>query len=1857
MSTPKIIKDIAQKLFDIFYIDDYKYGRQLDDGSYRLVREKITPVTVENMLIKQKSLLTYQEFHSLDVAYIKWICIDLDISKQEIDTNEVNIENLNLVKQSADDICIFLDSIKIPYLLEFSGRRGFHIWIVFEELLTKEDGYNLISYILSHVELQNNIIADKFPTTPIVAENSKGIGKGVKLPLSQNKSSQKLSFFIKNKEFDCNNENWLAVPTNEFLIDQLDILCNTHTVSKNLIQKILIDYKPSGKAICERILKSQKIKPSFLSEDTSLDTILESLKKCSHIASILEEYQKGLGGKERNILSGLLGRLQTKSEPNFGYKLLLELFSNIKGFNKEITERKLENIKYYSPITCAFFDNCQECKRNKITSPVQLIDGVILEDVPPFKIDNIDNKLFLTLKEAQHKYSLSNDEVPLFPQLQKTECMSVKEISKLIEDVFNGKKNIEKESYKFKRIEGKKIRTLYNLEHKINLITTYLISILNNLFYTEISNYSFGYQLAPSFYNDNIFTNWFINWGLFSKNIEHVLFNEEYDDYFLVKIDIKGFYDNVDLQRLDIKLFEEAPSNIKVKLNALDPKELNKYKNIVTYLIALTKEVTGNTAKGLPQGPAYARYLAELYLLGLDKLTEDYIRLNKGREFYNRFVDDAYIFLESEERAIELNQKIEGWLKNNNLELNTTKSELCNVKEYRESGKFKKYKDDVKYTINQANKKKNILTNSEIQNAFIELENLTNDSKFGLKDNLRFFFYQFKDDVRLNYIRKELLKVLPFSNDGRGTLYMMFYTDLLHIYPNEFLNLIGNIDKLKGLSLTHYMNTILLEWDKIDNKEVFLNKLIEKTSHRDDICNADKLLILTIAIKQNIRMSPQFMDNCPTIIKTSVLKTPKIKYRNENYDMVENSLRDITDSELFIKELFRIINTNELDINVARNLANYTLTRFSEWNNEKLEFLNIENNLLLYFHCLCYFTLFESSDTHSNVTISWTILLEKSNHVTVKNKIEFLWIKQLVNFCTDDFSNNSYSLILGNLSGSVFSTYNCPNNFIDKYRDVLLFLLFSKSENLDNFLLNIDSFSDDSLFYSWLKNENVKLYPKNHNICMQNLAVNGLIVLENIANNKMFIKSINGKIDTEKFDFIECENCDNNEFEYPKDGFSILDGKIDKTDLVNFLISLSAKIKKHEAFKNNYNVNYPVFYNPIFFNEGKPLVPFYSLFEKAVSVSGIVKFNTIEFYWENLLEMIKSLNGTEIKIVNDNTQYNYSIEELDEKFFPDSELVIKDSEDKINFIKEFVIKVEGHKINTIFDFQYYWSLTILEIISKKERNKQSVLLKYLHVHFSCFKEDNCLLTDILFTVDDNVKINNTLLSDVFTTINKSILCFQTQLSSPESGISDVIDNYSSIEKESLTDNIEDNVKLSFSDFALKNVKCEEKTNYATNLSEIKLLINDEKCDFKTLLYFDHGSNLFQTLSSEKIHLINNRDYTYVAKKENKIYIYIPDKEIIKAFERVIKRKDIYLELHESPEKPNNNKLLFPIDDFYKSAFNSYSNVDTLQIEKLLKHHYSNTKDIKGRIVTWLCLFNEKSIEGSALECFMKSNDCSIVKLYDAIIECLSLHIGPETDDIKFFRENIEKYNKSEDHIIFPLKHPYRDANGLERLFEKCEFGKREIDVEKEVDKLLGENCTGKTIVIVADISISGSQAKKAMEYYMSEYSSDEKFKEKTIELEEKKEKYFTINSCDELKKLQGNIKSAKNIIFLSPIMTKKFKESILNELKIKGIEVDRITFEYSNSLLNEDSYSLGKVRLNVKNKELLYALMKDRELIKKIFNVKLKSYKNGISDSSIVERNTLLRIGSLPTKHIELFSLKPKNGSCSLLDYVDNWKK
>ncbi|AZB00307.1 hypothetical protein EG359_12060 [Chryseobacterium joostei] len=1850
-NSDNLYRILSDKLFSIFYVDDLKYGRQQENGSYKLIKERITPVTIEDMLRNQKSLLTYQELHIVDTAFIKWICIDLDISKKEIDENKINPSNLRDVKTAAEIVVEFLNEKNIPHLVEFSGRRGFHIWIFFERLVTKSDGYNLINYIYFNVKdkFASDIAVDKFPKVPFVNKYSKGVGSGIKLPLSQNKGSNKLSFFVNiNEEFDFEVDNWLSIPSEKFLQKQLEILSQAQPASIKIIESVLSDFAKTDSLPRNSYYKVKKA--SKIADNLSLEEIISSLSQCEHLKLIFNDFEKGLDNKERSILVGLLGQLQTQENINFGQELLLEIFSRVRGFNKEITLKNIETLKYLKPITCKSLGRCSSCFQCKTVSPVELIKGVSLEKISDYRIINIDFNLFNKIRKSLYQYSLKNDEVPLFPQLETINTIDFEVVKKSIEEIYKGGYIFDIDKYKFERKENSKIRKLFNIDPLNNIISIYFIFVLNTLYYSEISGNSYGYEFSSSFYKNNIFTNWFINWAKYTRKIESILFNLEYSNYYLIKLDIKSFYDKIDLQRLKIKLFEEAPLPIKNKLKELSNEDIIKYRNIISYLIDLSIKTTENSKVGLPQGPVFARYLAELYLGSLDTLVEKIFISDQKREFYYRFVDDIFIFVENEDRAKKLFENMHEWLSINGLQYNDSKTKIVNVQTYADSGEYQKFKDDIKYDINNANKNKNVLSQTEIQEAISKLEILTDDVKFGLKDNLRFFYNQFDNDRRLNSIKKKLAKKIPFTDTGRGALYFLFYNNLISNFPDEFWSLTESANKLTGLSLSHFLNTILLYQDDLSSHTEHIKILIENIYDRRDLSDADKLLTAILSLKTNNTITLNYSEK----IMFSALAQPDLKLDVSHWDLMEKKLESFNDI-ILLAEVNKIILTQSQTTDFLNVFASYLFLRFSEWKKNNHNFLKNEEDLKAYYQIISFLTLFEKSEDNNNLIASWKLLLEISveQGEYQDKKHQFLWVDKISDLHYEDFSNNSYSLILSNKRGSKIGEYFCLNEFLEQYRNLLIMMLFKKDQvnHFTHFkrdvLEEIDA--DESLFYGWIKDMTALLYPDTNDISLKNIALNGLIVLKN--GEKIFVKKVYENIEIKKYDYLDIDSSleETKEIEYTVSTEN-LNKILVAPNFCVFIKKLKSVIDIHMDFNSKYKT-FPIFYKPYESLSNLPIIPFYSDYERITDFKGVIADVNIATYWQTMEEIISRLDT--INLVQNNSKFNFTLNELNTRFYPTSPLFEMNDEFKIEFIQRFVDNIITDEL-TIFQYQSIWSTTVFELCSTFDNGLKDVI-NYLKIHFDCYKDDNVDL-DLLFSINEKLIIKDNNLLELYQTIIDSLEIFMEQV--PDNNI-----NFSQILKEIyitglfLDSKTENSIEIS--KFVKNNIRVEDTEHPISRDITYKVYLNDIiSSEIEKIYLYNHDYDIFQEESLEEIaNALRLRGaLQYLYKEGNTLYVYILQNEISKCYDRINRRKVLYNSVFvENTEQINLDAYisLFPKNNNLESIVSIIEGYTNFQeLKKMLSCHLKNPSELLHRISGWLYLFNDESIAGSELKQYMDDNDLNLEYLYRTILEVLFRHNYISEDHIKYFQETLSAYlEDGQKTILVPIKNPFDDENGLKRLLDKCNFESRTFNWLSNFNELCSE-VVPENIVFLTDISLTGYQTIKALEYYLkNDYESNDDLNFYFTHKEDGKkspqeERYFSFSNLDSCKNLHNNIFNCQKIVFLSAINTVDFESVIRNFFD--NINSNISFLKYGNPLL-EEGYLYNKLDYNTDEKKLFKVLINDTKLLSKLF-VLDKFYTDNLEECNII-----LRVNSLPAKHIKLFTLLPLKGK-PLLDYIQNWK-
>ena len=174
------------------------------------------------------------------------------------------------------------------------------------------------------------------------------------------------------------------------------------------------------------------------------------------------------------------------------------------------------------------------------------------------------------------------------------------------------------------------------------------------------------------------------------------------------------------------------------------------------------------------------------------------------------------------------------------------------------------------------------------------------------------------------------------------------------------------------------------------------------------------------------------------------------------------------------------------------------------------------------------------------------------------------------------------------------------------------------------------------------------------------------------------------------------------------------------------------------------------------------------------------------------------------------------------------------------------------------------------------------------------------------------------------------------------------------------------------------------------------------------------------------------------------------------------------------------------------------------------------------------------------------------------------------------------------YLIFPLKNPDRDKNGVYRILNKWGFGNREIDFEKMFKQLCEADCLNKKLVIIADTTISGSQSIKALEYYTRVFNDEEELKKIHSKLFKSTERYSQFENIDAQRIFNKNLKSLPEITISTPIITTEFKTKISQFVFFKG----KIINWFFNKEIGDKKYLFGEILFNNDHREILKIYMR-----------------------------------------------------------------
>lgn len=786
---------ISQLLFDLFVTNDSAIAVQTDHG-YKTVETEVTSEMLGYMLETKSAIAVYQQATYKDT--LKWICFDFDCTSEE---------NLPIVYSSVISPFVSnLTHMNIPFLLEFSGRRGFHVWIILDKMIPKSAGYALLLSIerecLPHVESEGELYKlDRFPAT-----NAGGnkFGKAVKIPLSYHRKG------MYSQLIDCTEEYCLQSVTSlteQFIDTQYKIL-NDYTPASfdELQQKLALDLQQAKPDRISRITYS-------IDDPIQFDDLINVMDRCCALRLIKRHIlTDSLSHLDRSVLVGTLIHITG------GSSLLHRIMSTQSNYDEKRTDTILKEMhSHYFSLNFAQLYSYYNLDKESYLDPKQSVIEWILNELG-LKYDSsimtqndIARKLNLfDIVKKEQNYQLFNDEVVdvlILNDLQRFSAIDLSQIASIIKEVEAGNtympENIVYEKYIRCETEGRQ-RDLFVLSAFDRVLTTALSFKFEELYAGLLNGYS--YHLNRMIGGD-VFFPWISSWNRYKKAISAYLTTPIFRDFSFIKIDIHHFYDSIRLNTM----FDLCIA--KIQKNSV---ECDKAVNIFSFLVRYNAKLMMREKydHGVPQGPAYARVLAEFFIsLAIDRFV-DSCSSQFGKIKLFRYVDDIYVFLEPEKKPYEFLSAFSKCMEEHHLYLNKQKTKIW--------GRIQDISDRDIYDLCEhaaENYKIQSFTNLDFWNEEDLVEPLATYDSFLMRNgewdikDANFILNDSIDPFLSNLYLSQFSDLLMMSTVGRGSIFRKFY-NIIFRDPSRFSRFLRNQEYTKipspSLNMSNMISILFL---------------------------------------------------------------------------------------------------------------------------------------------------------------------------------------------------------------------------------------------------------------------------------------------------------------------------------------------------------------------------------------------------------------------------------------------------------------------------------------------------------------------------------------------------------------------------------------------------------------------------------------------------------------------------------------------------------------------------------------------------------------------------------------------------------------------------------------------------------------------------------------------------------------------------------------------------------------------------------------------------------------------------------------------------------------------------------------
>ncbi|ABK98628.1 reverse transcriptase domain-containing protein [Pelobacter propionicus] len=1857
------IDQLAHQLHDVFAASKKAYAVQDNDG-YKTKYARLSPYTIRRMLQNKLSIMTYQMVNMSDV---KWLCLDFDMPNQVIGEGaEPKKDLLKDLLQVVKGACVQLDALSISYLVEFSGNRGFHIWIILDRYISKAFGYEINTKIMELIDITEPFSVDLFPTTAKISKE--GIGKGVKLPCSCHVKSGCYSFLISNV-YEADTINIYKNELNNTFIDsQISILNDLKRQNpKEIMNALGLSEQLVDRRSYDKFIKTSSITVTG-DDEVSIDSVLNDLSGCSFLKAILKNYRLGLTEKERVIIVGLLSKIQSDNDPFFGNKLLEELFSRMPNYRPELTRKKLECLKL-QPVTCEYLrhfrsDEKCSCLDGTKKSPIEHIRGVAIADNDPFAYEPMETEKVIT---AASKYTYQNDEVAMPTVLLKLEDMKGNNLEAVWHSVLHEVRPLKK-FYTFRRQEEDKVRILITLTAKEKVLTKLAIKALHAFYYPGFSDCSYGYRFNYSLSNNNLFYPWLQQWNIFTKEIKNIVDDENAESMYVVKLDIKGFYSNIDREMLRIKLVDGPTDEIRVAFKSLGETEIDKIKVLASWFISIC-DATVEGKKGVPQGPAFARYLAELYLMDFDRFIERMVSGSLGRYF--RYVDDVFVFVDTEAEAASILAYATNFLKSLGLHLSHGKCFVGTIAQYKPE--ISRYFSRAKYVVDHA--KLQTDHSGKITNAITTLFSLLrNDGDGGQinESNLPFFLTHLSQHRLVHERLVKLEEYVLRMNRGRGSLFRNFFKRYIETTTNS----LRHVDDLQaltgGLKREVFISSILSKIISGGDVSAYKNELrgvLTKYAMSQDLTVVEKELLGVIMLHDQDICDVEFLSKISPTLLSEIMQVPIAK--NIPPAVVPYIAARIVGLEAtdFLRSAYSMVRTTKLENVVAyRELGATFLKKFindmgaNQPTDYKFEFIQSVDDAQKFHHLLAFFTVIveDVEVTFEAIINVWHAFMYFLNNRQLdygKKLDQDSWLVEWDKI--ELLPGKVTSLLTLSLTDGFVKGYNCELRLYEAfYKNIVILMVVNEPSNGISIMEGISSplaevlERDKRLYLKWIieGGKTVQPYP-NKAVCISNILINDRLVLrkgndylvrvrrldhvsESLLSETGMVIHEEGQWDPGYQTFTFNFNAKKQTIE------EILNGANSVLATVSELIKLKFGIES--SCQRCFGSDAESYSSTGQFDEYisdslSPLVPlalcdnhiFDITYKKVVS-------NSINGFLEIVFENMVTVNKP---MYNLRYPFNFSSKDIVKKLVPPK--LRSDKNAMLQYLKQMYIdKTMSYDDNNPYEVERAKISGIIRYkIGRKEIITSTDISGILYDYHSLFEHKDEKHKLLLKVTDIKISPDITSFIDIYKTIIVSINSFYSMAQDTDTipKLPDLLFNDLTrivVTVNGFIENGFDALPIAYNEgFLLKEALPLDLTWLnQCDITADKINVTfgiDETISFGAItLSADEASNLVMVmaLGGKSIELskfeidtvelmISNQ--CFLAKHENELLVIVMSSSVMRTFEAISARA-LALSRTNEWELGHSRECYYNTFDVQDELYKSRSFNDAL--ENLMSHLQCKDKSLMfSRIAEWLRLFNPEDQK--------------------VLVEVIAAHRCISDEDITKFLRFLDDNASTPGVVIGSLK-TSADFGGLYRLLADAAYPHaRKLQLDSWPSRLIDRSLSIEELVVLNDVFISGNQVISALEkYYFLNHDP--------ILAQDKN--YHMIPGDNSLAFIEV-VKNLKRITFFAAVCT----ETAQNEIKqfvekwykqevgvIPEIIVDAaLIIDIKSVQLDNNPNILTKYQGRFREmitKEKMSAIFEFND------DIPLKFY----NDHKIPDtKNLLIRIKSVPKRVFKIFVLQPKDKS------------